>query len=437
MNVSVVGAGYVGLVTAACLSEAGNSVVCVDVDRRKIEALNDGVIPIYEPGLAELVLGNSRRQRLHFTTELQEAVGHGDIIFLAVGTPGAADGSADISQVLDVSGRIAELMAGYKIIATKSTVPVGTHRKVAELIRSKTDIPFDYVSNPEFLKEGAAVDDFMSPDRIIIGTESDRARQTMKRLYSPFMRRGNRIIFMDPASAEMAKYAANTMLATRISLMNEIAELCEKVGADVEMVRRGIGSDRRIGNAFLFAGIGYGGSCFPKDVRALIHTGRQHGAAMKVAAAVQEVNQAARQRFAERVVQYFAGQAERVVLCVWGLAFKARTDDVRESAAVYCVRRFAEAGLKVRAYDPEASAHAAEVLKGAFEPVDDAYGGLDGADALVVLTDWQEFRTPNFDEVARRLKRRVIFDGRNLYDPNVVRNAGIEYHSVGRASVFP
>jgi len=437
MNVSVVGAGYVGLVTAACLSEAGNSVVCVDVDRRKIEALNDGVIPIYEPGLAELVLGNSRRQRLHFTTELQEAVGHGDIIFLAVGTPGAADGSADISQVLDVSGRIAELMAGYKIIATKSTVPVGTHRKVAELIRSKTDIPFDYVSNPEFLKEGAAVDDFMSPDRIIIGTESDRARQTMKRLYSPFMRRGNRIIFMDPASAEMAKYAANTMLATRISLMNEIAELCEKVGADIEMVRRGIGSDRRIGNAFLFAGIGYGGSCFPKDVRALIHTGRQHGAAMKVAAAVQEVNQAARQRFAERVVQYFAGQAKRVVLCVWGLAFKARTDDVRESAAVYCVRRFAEAGLKVRAYDPEASAHAAEVLKGAFEPVDDAYGGLDGADALVVLTDWQEFRTPNFDEVAQRLKRRVIFDGRNLYDPNVVRNAGIEYHSVGRASVFP
>jgi len=437
MKVCVVGIGYVGLVTAACLAEGGNDVICVDVDEDKITALKNGVIPIYEPGLTEIVKRNERRGRLQFTTELKVGVAKANIIFLAVGTPPAADGSADISTVLSVAASIAELMTEYKIIATKSTVPVGTHNKVMQIIESKTDVPFDYASNPEFLKEGAAVDDFMSPDRIIIGTTSAGVRDTMSRLYAPFMRRGNRILFMDPASAEMAKYAANAMLATRISFMNEMAELCERVGADVEQVRRGIGSDSRIGRAFLFPGVGFGGSCFPKDVRALIRTGAERGVEMRIAKSVLAANASAHERFARRVIDCFSGRQDKVVLAVWGLAFKAKTDDVRESPALYCVEKFQQCQMKVQAYDPEAGRAALESLAKPIELFQNGYDALDNADALVILTEWQEFRNPSFERIAERLKKPVIFDGRNLYEPQVLKAAGFEYHSVGRASVFP
>jgi UDPglucose 6-dehydrogenase len=435
MKVCVVGIGYVGLVTAGCLAEAGNNVVCVDNDSRKIDGLKKGVIPIYEPGLGEMVQHNEKLKRLEFTTDLKYGVDNSLIIFLAVGTPPMADGSADISAILAVAGGIAEQMRDYRIIVTKSTVPVGTHKKVAEVMKSKTDKPFDYVSNPEFLKEGSAVEDFMSPDRIIIGTEKQSVRETLKQLYSPFMRKGNRIIFMDAVSAEMTKYTANVMLATRISFMNEIAGLCEKMGADVELVRQGIGSDSRIGRAFLFPGIGYGGSCFPKDIRALIHTGTQQKMEMKMAIAAQQVNEASQERFARRICDYFGGRSRDVVLAVWGLAFKAKTDDVRESPAMNCVKKLLERGIKIRAYDPEAAQTAGAVIGSKIEIVENSYDALDGADALVILTDWQEFRNPDFEAIVKKLKKPIVFDGRNLYDLEVVRKAGIEYHSIGRPDV--
>ena len=437
MNVSVVGIGYVGLVTASCLAEAGNRVTCVDNDSDKIERLKNGHIPIYEPGLTELVQHNEKAGRLHFTTELKEAVDDSLIIYLAVGTPSAPDGSADISAVLSVSESIAELMTDYRIIVTKSTVPVGTYQKVNEVIKSRTETPFDYVSNPEFLKEGSAVEDFMRPDRIIIGCESPQVREIMKQICSPFMRKGNRIVFMDPASAEMTKYAGNAMLATRISFMNELSGLCEKVGASIDMVRQGLGSDTRIGRSFLFAGVGYGGSCFPKDVRALIHTGRVNGVEMQVAQTVQQANTEQQKRFADKVIKHFAGKEQQTTLGVWGLAFKAKTDDIRESPAVFCVEQFVKAGIKVRAYDPEAAAAASEALGGAIETFENGYDALDGSDALVILTDWQEFRNPDFEAMKSRLKKPVIFDGRNLYDLDYVSRAGFVYHSVGRKTVSP
>ena len=437
MKVSVVGVGYVGLVAAACLADGGNHVVCVDNDKKKIEDLNNGIIPIYEPGLAEVVKRNEEAGRLSFTTDLKEGVDSSLVIFLAVGTPSAEDGSADISAVLSVAGQIAELMDAYRIIVTKSTVPVGTYEKVGEVIKSRTEQPFDYVSNPEFLKEGSAVDDFLKPDRVIIGTPNPAVMEIMKQLYAPFMRTKSRIIFMDPASAEMTKYAANVMLATRITFMNELSGLCEKFGADIEKIRAGIGSDSRIGSAFLFPGVGYGGSCFPKDVRALSHMGRVRDCPMTIAEIVQQANYNQQDRFAQRVMDYFGQKRSDVTLAVWGLAFKARTDDIREAPSMRCIRKFLDAGMKIKAYDPEAMEAAKEQLGDKIETSKESYKILEGADALVIFTDWQEFRTPNFDEVAQRLKRRVIFDGRNLYDPNVVRNAGIEYHSVGRASVFP
>jgi UDPglucose 6-dehydrogenase len=432
MNVCVVGIGYVGLVTAGCLAEAGNKVLCVDVDQAKIEGLKDGVIPIYEPGLTEIVKHNEKLGRLTFTTELKFGLDNSRIVFLAVGTPPASDGSADISTILTVAAQIAEELTDYRIIVTKSTVPVGTHQEVTDVIRSKTNIDFDYVSNPEFLKEGAAVEDFMRPDRIIIGTDNADVRDVMKQLYSPFMRKSNRILFMDPASAEMTKYAANTMLATRISFMNEIAALCEKLGADVEMVRRGIGSDSRIGSAFLFPGVGYGGSCFPKDIRALINTGDKHGIDMVVAKSVQRANVQAGRHFVKRIKDYFAGREGKTVLAVWGLAFKAKTDDVRESPAVGCIKELLDSGMNIKAYDPEAAGPARAALDGRIETLSNGYAALDGADALVIFTDWQEFRNPDFQVIAEKLKKPVIFDGRNLYDPRVVKKAGIEYYSVGR-----
>lgn len=429
MRVSVVGVGYVGLVAAACFAEGGNHVICVDNDARKIDDLNNGVIPIYEPGLTEIVQRNIEAGRLIFTTDLQRGVDESLLIFLGVGTPSAPDGSADISAVLAVAGAVAELMTEYRILVTKSTVPVGTHKTVSELVASKTEIPFDYVSNPEFLKEGSAVEDFMKPDRVIIGTTNPAVMELMKVLYGPFMRKSSRILFMDPASAEMAKYAANTMLATRISFMNELSALCEAYGADIECVRSGIGSDGRIGNAFLFAGVGFGGSCFPKDVRALIHMGQQQGVRMTIAESVQQANYTQHDRFVQKIMRYYEGKRD-VRLGVWGLTFKARTDDTRESPAIYCLQQLLKAGFQVTAYDPEAEC---SEFDGKITRVQNAYDVLEGADALAIFTDWQEFRTPDFDMIAKRLKRPVLFDGRNLYSPAFVRKQGLEYHSIGRA----
>lgn len=431
MKAGVVGVGYVGLVAAACLAEGGNHVCCADKDEKKIADLNKGVIPIYEPGLTELVERNIEAGRLSFTTSLKDVVDNSLVIFIGVGTPSAADGSADITAVLEVCGQIAGYMEDYRIIVVKSTVPVGTHKLVSEVMQRKTEKPFDYVSNPEFLKEGAAVDDFMKPDRVIIGTSNPAVQELMRILYAPFMRKKSRIIFMDPASAEMTKYAANTMLATRISFMNELSGLCEKFGADIENVRTGIGSDSRIGNAFLFAGLGYGGSCFPKDVRALIHMGNEQQCEMSIAAAVQQANYNQHERFAKKVLEYFSG-SDDTTLAVWGLAFKAKTDDIRESPAIYCIRKFIEAGIKIKAHDPEAMEASVAELDGKIETFDNGYDTLDGADGLLVLTDWQEFRTPDFEQIAKRLNKPVVFDGRNLFDPAYVKKQGIEYYSIGR-----
>ncbi|HRV21238.1 MAG: UDP-glucose/GDP-mannose dehydrogenase family protein [Phycisphaerae bacterium] len=428
MKIAVAGVGYVGLVAAGCLADGGNHVICVDNDAVKIENLKKGIIPIYEPGLSEIVQKNVKAGRLTFTTNLKEGVDNSLIIIIGVGTPSAPDGSADISAVLDVAEKTAQYMTDYRIIVTKSTVPVGTYKKVTDLMASKTNVPFDYVSNPEFLKEGSAVEDFLKPDRVIIGTANPAVMELMKVLYAPFMRKSSRILFMDPASAEMTKYAANVMLASRISFMNELSALCEVYGADIELVRAGIGADSRIGNAFLFAGVGYGGSCFPKDVRALIHMGRQKGVRMGIAEAVNEANYAQHDRFAKKVIDYFAGRND-VQLGIWGLAYKARTDDTRESPAIYCIQKFLDAGMRIIAFDPEASCGP---LGDKIQKAADAYDVLAGSEALVIFTDWQEFRSPDFDAIAKKLNRPVIFDGRNLYNPSFVRKIGIEYHSIGR-----
>ncbi|MDD5328195.1 MAG: UDP-glucose/GDP-mannose dehydrogenase family protein [Phycisphaerae bacterium] len=432
MKICVVGVGYVGLVTAACLADAGNNVICVDVDSDKIAGLKNGTIPIYEPGLTELVKHNEKLGRLQFTTVLKDGIDNSLIIFIAVGTPSSPDGSADMSAIFSVAAEIGENITDYRVIATKSTVPIGTCEKITNIIKSKTKTPFDYISNPEFLKEGAAVEDFMRPDRIIIGTNNPAVRETMKQLYSPFMRRGNRILFMDPASAEMTKYAANTMLAARISFMNEISALCEIVDADVEQVRLGLGSDSRIGRSFLFPGVGFGGACFPKDIRALIHTGSEHKLEMTIAKSVQQVNINQQERFAKRVIDFFKGRESETTLAVWGLAFKARTDDVRESPAIYCIRKFLDCRMKIRAYDPEAASSAIAALDGKIETFQNGYDTLDNADALVIFTEWQEFRNPDFEVIKTKLKKPVVFDGRNLYDPDVVKKAGIQYYSIGR-----
>jgi UDPglucose 6-dehydrogenase len=435
MKICVVGIGYVGLVTAGCLAETGNNVVCVDNDEKKITNLKNGVIPIYEPGLTEIVKRNEKLGRLHFTTDLKFGVDNSFIIFLAVGTPSAPDGSCDISAITSVASEIAEKLSDYRIIATKSTVPIGTYQKITEIMKSKTTTAFDYVSNPEFLKEGSAVEDFLSPDRIIIGTINESVQGKMAQLYSPFMRRGSRILFMDPASAEMTKYAANVMLTTRISFMNELSVLCEKVGADIELVRQGIGSDSRIGRSFLFAGVGFGGSCFPKDVRALIHTGSVLGIEMAIAKSVLQINKNQQERFAARIIEYFKGQENKTVLAVWGLSFKAKTDDVRESPAIFCINKFLDCGMQIKAYDPAATETAMAALDGKIQTFQNGYDAIDNTDALVIFTDWQEFRNPDFELIAAKLKRKVIFDGRNLYDPEIVKHAGIEYYSIGRPHV--
>jgi UDPglucose 6-dehydrogenase len=435
MNIGVVGTGYVGLVTGTCLAETGNDVICVDIDEKKVEMMRNGEVPIYEPGLKIMFERNIKAGRLHFTTSLQEAADHASIIFLALPTPPGEDGSADLSYILAVANELGKMITEYKVIVDKSTVPVGTSEKVFAQIKQHTNIPFDVVSNPEFLREGFAVDDFMKPDRIVIGAESDRAIVLMEALYKPYVRSGNPIISMDLKSAELTKYAANAFLATKITFMNEIANFCEIVGADVDMIRRGIGADNRIGKRFLFPGIGYGGSCFPKDVQALRKSGQEYGYPFRVLDAVEEVNHAQKISIVPKIVKYFNGSLKGVKLALWGLAFKPDTDDIREAPALYIIAELLKAGAEIRAYDPEAMENVKVLLGDKVDFYNDSYDALDGADALVIATEWAQFRTPNFNKISEKLKNKTIFDGRNLYDLTEMEELGYYYESVGRRIV--
>ena len=438
MNISVVGTGYVGLVVGACLAETGNDVICADVDAGKVEGLKNNKLPIYEPGLEAYVERNQRSGRLNFTTDVAWAVGEADVVFIAVGTPPDEDGSADLSHVLAVAKTIGTSMRRELVVVTKSTVPVGTAARVAEVIGKHAQHAYHMVSNPEFLKEGAAVDDFMTPDRVVRGAETDHARSVMAELYAPFVRTGRPIIFMDIPSAEMTKYAANAMLATRISFMNEIANLCERVGANVDLVRRGIGSDERIGPSFLFPGPGYGGSCFPKDVKALARTARDHGSQLDVLEAVEAVNDRQKHRVGEKVLAALGSRAADTRVAIWGLAFKANTDDMRESPALTVIEDLLDAGVSIVAHDPVAIPEARRRLDRRIEFVEISYDALRDADALAILTDWNEYRHPDFDRMRSLMRRALIVDGRNLYSPTKMREMGFEYHSIGRAeSVAP
>jgi UDPglucose 6-dehydrogenase len=439
MKVTVVGTGYVGLVTGACLAEMGNHVMCLDVDAKKIHQLQDGGIPIFEPALKDIVQRNVVAGRLQFTTDIVQAVGHGTMQFIGVGTPADEDGSADLQHVLAAARSIGRHMTDYKVVVDKSTVPVGTADRVKAAIKAALDergiaLEFAVVSNPEFLKEGAAVEDCMRPDRIIVGADDERAVLLMRALYTPFMRNHDRLQLMDLRSAEFTKYAANAMLATRISFMNELALLAEQVGADIEMVRRGIGSDPRIGTHFLYAGIGYGGSCFPKDVKALIHAGQQNGLRLGVLEAVEAANERQKGVLVGKVVRRFGEDLGGRCFAVWGLAFKANTDDMREAPSRTVLAELSRRGATVRAYDPVAAAEAARVLGDlpGLTLVDSADAATDGADALLVVTEWKEFRTPDFERLKQVLKQPVIFDGRNLYDPALMQATGIDYHGIGR-----
>ena len=431
MNIGVVGSGYVGLVIGACLAETGNFVRCVDSDAAKVARLKRGEVPIYEPGLEELVLRNSAEERLSFTTDLDAAVAASEVVFIAVGTPQDEDGSADLKHVLEVARGIGRAMNGEKIIVNKSTVPVGTAARVREEVAALTPFPFSVVSNPEFLKEGTAVDDFLKPDRVVIGTEDPEVEAVMRRLYEPFVRTGKPILVMDPASAELTKYAANAMLATRISFMNEIANLCDRVGADVDLVRLGIGSDSRIGPSFLFPGVGYGGSCFPKDVKALIRMGISSGTSMRVVEAVDGANEAQKQELLPRIEAHLGGLAG-CVIAVWGLAFKPNTDDMREAPALTLISGLRAGGAVVRAYDPKAAAAAGELVGEGVTLCPRSYDAVEGADALVVVTEWNEFREPDFGRIRRLMRGNAVFDGRNIYDPEQMRELGFHYQGIGR-----
>jgi UDPglucose 6-dehydrogenase len=431
LKIGVVGTGYVGLVVGACLAENGNTVACVDSDAAKIDALRKGVIPIYEPGLEEMIPRNVREERLRFTTDLRSAVESSDILFIAVGTPQDEDGSADLRHVLAVAEGIGRAMNGYKVIVNKSTVPVGTTRRVEEVVAAVTSHPFAVVSNPEFLKEGTAVDDFLKPDRVVIGTGDARAREIMAELYSPFVRTGNPVLVMDTASAELTKYAANAMLASRVSFMNEIANLCDRVGADVAEVRRGIGTDSRIGASFLFPGIGYGGSCFPKDVQALLRIAADAGASLEVVAAVDRANEIQTRILLPRITAFLGGLEGKVV-AVWGLAFKPRTDDLREAPALAVIEGLRAGGAAVRAYDPKAMPAARRILDDGVALCARSYDAVEGADALVVATEWNEFREPDFERIRGLMRRPAIFDGRNVYNPAMLREMGFHYEGIGR-----
>ena len=436
MNIAVVGTGYVGLVTGTCFAETGNKVICVDIDTQKVERMRNGEVPIYEPGLEVLFERNTRRDRLKFTTDLAEAVEDAEVIFLALPTPPGEDGSADLSYILGVAEELSDLIRDYKVIVDKSTVPVGTSEKVhARLAKNLDESLFDVISNPEFLREGVAVDDFLKPDRVVIGTSSERAQEIMKRLYDPFVRQGNPIIFMDERSAEMTKYAANSYLATRISFMNEIANLCEKAGANVDMVRIGIGSDSRIGKRFLFPGIGYGGSCFPKDVQALARTAEEFEYDFNILNAVMGVNTRQRLKLADRVIDHYNGKLSDKTFAFWGLAFKPNTDDIREAPALYIIERLLNAGAKIKAFDPEAMDNVKAVFGDQVQFCEDQYEALIEADALIICTEWAVFRTPSFQVMKELLKAPIIFDGRNLYDLESLRKIGFTYSSIGREVV--
>jgi UDPglucose 6-dehydrogenase len=434
MNVTVIGTGYVGLVTGACLADAGNTVFCLDLNAEKIGALNAGRIPIFEPGLEPIVRRNREAGRLRFSTDVAASVAHGELQLIAVNTPPGEDGSADLQHVLAAARAIGKHMKAYKVVVTKSTVPVGTADRIQEAVKEESDIPFAVVSNPEFLKEGAAVEDFMRPHRVIIGSEDARAVKLLRQLYAPFQRNHERIIVMSVRSAELTKYAANSMLATRISFMNEIANLAEAVGADVEEVRRGIGSDPRIGYQFLYAGAGFGGSCFPKDVKALQKSAAEAGRPLRVLAAVEHVNEAQKHVLAEKIKNRFGQNLAGKRFAIWGLAFKANTDDMREAPSRTLIADLLSAGAAVRGYDPVAGPEAKKIFENdkSIEIVDSAMAALQGADALAIVTEWQEFRSPDFAAIKSRLKTPAIFDGRNLYDPAVLRGLGIEYYPIGR-----
>jgi UDPglucose 6-dehydrogenase len=437
VKVCVVGTGYVGLVAGTCFAESGNDVVCVDIDAEKIARLHQGIVPIYEPGLEELIKRNLAEGRLSFSTDLSAAVRQSLICFIAVGTPQGNNGAADLGAVVRVAAEIAAAMDGYRVIVNKSTVPVGTAERVRQVVASRTNHSFAVVSNPEFLKEGAAVEDFMRPDRVVIGSDSERAIELMKELYGPFVRTEQPILVMSAASAEMTKYAANAMLATRISLINEFANLCERVGADISDVRRGVGFDQRIGHYFLFPGVGYGGSCFPKDVKAVIRSAEENGLDFKLLRAVEEVNELQKRSLVEKVKAHFGEYLRGMRFALWGLAFKPRTDDMREAPAVSIIEALLAAGAEVHAHDPEALAEAQRIFGSRVQYHRVNYDALQDADALLVVTEWNEFRRPDFERMRQLMRRPVIFDGRNIYDPNQMRELGFVYYSVGRPPVRP
>lgn len=437
MNIAVVGTGYVGLVTGTCFAEMGNHVTCVDIDANKVEKMRNMVIPIYEPHLDILFERNIKQGRLQFTTNLEEAIADATVIFLALPTPPGEDGSADLSYVLGVANNLGRIIKDYKIIINKSTVPVGTAEKVREAIAKNSTVHFDVISNPEFLREGFAVDDFMKPDRVVIGTKSEKAKKIMSDLYAPFVRQGNPIYFMDERSSELTKYAANAFLATKITFMNEIANLCEKVGANVDAIRIGIGSDSRIGKRFLFAGIGYGGSCFPKDVQALHKTSKDFKYDFKLLTSVMEVNETQKTVLVEKVRQHFGGNLAGKKFAVWGLAFKPDTDDIREAPALYIIKDLIAAGASVSAFDPEAMENVRRTMGEVLHYANDPYETLQDADALLIATEWALFRTPDFDRMKSLMKGKTIFDGRNLYDLQRMSEMGFYYNSIGRETVSP
>lgn len=436
MHIAVVGTGYVGLVTGTCLAETGNRVICVDIDAEKVQKMQAGTVPIYEPHLDIIFERNIKQGRLTFTTDLNEAIAESDIIFLALPTPPGEDGSADLSYILGVAEQLGKIMTGYKIIIDKSTVPVGTADLVREAVAKNYSGEFDIVSNPEFLREGFAVDDFMKPDRVVIGTRSEKARKILEELYKPYTRQGNPILFMDERSAEVTKYAANSFLAMKISFMNEMANLCERVGADVDSVRLGIGSDERIGKRFLFPGIGYGGSCFPKDVQALAKTSGQYGYDFKILEAVMDVNARQKSILVDKIKARLGNDLSGKTFAVWGISFKPDTDDIREAPSIEIMKALLNAGAKVKAYDPEGMENTKrQHPELGILYAENAYGALDGADALVIATEWSQFRSPDFVELKSRLNGKIIFDGRNIYDLNTMKNMGFEYISIGRAQI--
>lgn len=432
MKIAVIGTGYVGLVVGACLADMGNCVICVDNDKTKLEKIKQGILPIYEPGLDDIVTTNVSENRLRFTSNIDKAVKESLICYIAVGTPQGEDGSADLQYVYQVAEDIAKAMNGYKVIVDKSTVPVGTAEKVYNIIKSHTTHKFDVVSNPEFLKQGNAVEDFLKPDRVIIGSNSEKATKIMQDLYSPYLRTGNKVIVMDIKSAEMSKYAANSFLATKISFMNEIANLCEKIGADAEMVRIGMSTDARIGNKFLFPGIGYGGSCFPKDVKALIKTGTENNCDMSIIKAADKVNKKQRELFINKILNRFGSDLSDKIFGIWGLAFKPKTNDMREAPAVTIINKLLELGATIQAYDPKAIETAKYYFGEKIKYASTSYDAIDNADCLLLLTEWNEFRRPDFERIKNMMKYPLIFDGRNQYDARRLHERGFEYHQIGR-----